>query len=45
MEYFQTTVLQLGSHFDGFIFEGEAGDAGKKLVEEYKKERVDFSKA
>ena len=34
MEYFQTTVSRLGSHFDGFIFEGEAGDAGKKLVQE-----------
>jgi arginyl-tRNA synthetase len=34
MEYFKTTVARLGSEFDGFIFEGEAGDAGKKLVQE-----------
>jgi len=34
MEYFKTTVARLGSHFDGFIFEGEAGDAGQKLVQE-----------
>ncbi len=33
IEYFLHMVHHLGSHFDGFIYESEAGVVGKKIVE------------
>ena len=33
VEYLFKNLESLGSHFDGFIFESEAGDVGKKIVE------------
>ncbi len=30
--YFETVTGKLGSHFDSYIFESEAGEAGKKIV-------------
>lgn len=35
IEYFERIVAELGSHFDSYIYESEAGVEGKKLVEEY----------
>lgn len=32
--YFKAVTSALGSHFDGFIYESEAGKEGKKIVEE-----------
>jgi len=33
LEYFENMVEKLGSKFDGYIFESEAGEEGMKLVE------------
>ncbi len=35
LEYFKTETTRLGSRFDAFIYESEAGVVGKKIVEEY----------
>lgn len=35
LEYFKTETTRLGSRFDDFIYESEAGVVGKKIVEEY----------
>lgn len=32
IKYFEETVAKLGSHFDSYIYEGEAGIDGKKIV-------------
>jgi len=34
LQYFIHIVARLGSHFDNFIFESEAGKVGQKIVEE-----------
>ncbi len=34
LKYFINIVARLGSHFDNFIFESEAGKVGQKIVEE-----------
>lgn len=34
LDYFKEITATLGSHFDDFIYESEAGIAGKKIVEE-----------
>jgi len=34
LEYFLEETKRLGSHFDAFIFESEAGDVGKKIVQD-----------
>lgn len=34
IEYFETVVGKLGSHFDSYIFESEAGEVGKEIVME-----------
>jgi len=34
LEYFKSMTTRLGSHFDGFIFESEAGKIGKELITE-----------
>ena len=33
--YFESVVAKLGSHFDAYIYESEAGIEGKKIVSEY----------
>ncbi len=33
--YFTNVLEKFGSHFDGFIYESEAGEVGKKIVEEH----------
>lgn len=35
LNYFTTVTARLGSHFDGYIFESEAGVVGKKVVLEH----------
>lgn len=35
LDYFRQMTDRLGSHFDGYIFESEAGIAGKKIVLEH----------
>lgn len=35
LEYFKTETTRLGSRFDDFIYESEAGVVGKKIVEEH----------
>ncbi len=35
LEYFKEITARLGSHFDDFVFESEAGRVGKAIVEEY----------
>jgi len=35
IEYFESVVEKLGSKFDTYIYESEAGVVGKKLVEQY----------
>jgi arginyl-tRNA synthetase len=30
--YFENIVARLGSHFDGYVYESEAGDEGKKII-------------
>lgn len=35
LQYFIETVKRLGSEFDGFIFESEAGKIGKEIVESH----------
>lgn len=35
LEYFETVTARLGSHFDSYIFESEAGIVGKQLIEQY----------
>ena len=32
MQYFEMITKRLGSHFDGYIYESEAGTVGKKIV-------------
>lgn len=32
IEYFESIVAKLGSHFDSYIYESEAGEVGKKIV-------------
>lgn len=32
IEYFESVVAKLGSHFDSYIYESEAGEVGKKIV-------------
>jgi arginyl-tRNA synthetase len=34
IEYFEKTIAKLGSHMDHYVYESEAGVAGKKLVTE-----------
>lgn len=34
VEYFEMMIGELGSHFDGFIYESEAADVGEKIVKE-----------
>ncbi len=34
INYFETIVASLGSHFDSYIYESEAGIVGKKIVED-----------
>ncbi len=36
IEYFENIVARLGSHFDTYIYESEAGVVGKKIVDEHK---------
>lgn len=40
LDYFETIYQKLGTKFDYYFFESEAGDKGKKLVEEYTKKKV-----
>lgn len=35
IKYFESVVARLGSHFDSYIYESEAGVVGKELVEKY----------
>lgn len=35
INYFEQVVAKLGSHFDGYIYESEAGVEGKKIVQKY----------
>lgn len=35
LSYFETITTRLGSHFDGYIFESEAGAAGAHIVREH----------
>jgi arginyl-tRNA synthetase len=30
--YFENIVVKLGSHFDGYVYESEAGEEGKKII-------------
>lgn len=34
LDYFKNIVLRLGTHFDNFIYESEAGVAGKQIVQD-----------
>ncbi len=40
LEYFDQLYARLGSSFDRFFFESEVGEAGKKLVLEYKEKGI-----
>ncbi|MDB4984200.1 MAG: hypothetical protein JWM20_379 [Patescibacteria group bacterium] len=35
VHYFENTVARLGSHFDSYIFESEAGIVGEKIIREH----------
>ncbi len=35
MEYFENITTRLGSHFDSYIYESEAGEIGKEIVKKF----------